>query len=115
MAQSPWILVVDRHLSLCVLGRVHTQGGCNRRVRTCQSQSAAEVPISGLHLNPLHDMSLRHQSSMVLPLEEGSLHDTLAESHAATPRRRDRLGQVFKLIMYSTCGVVMTVNIIVVI
>jgi hypothetical protein len=45
MAQSPWILVVDRHLTLCVLGRVHTQGGRNRRVRTCQSQSAAEVPI----------------------------------------------------------------------
>ena len=89
---------------------VHTQEGRDRRVHTCQGQSAAEVPIFWLAPQSLARHVISHQSSTVLPLEEGSLHDMLAESHAATPRQQERLGQVFKLIMYSTCGVVMTVN-----
>ena len=45
------------------------------------------VTVMSYRIDPLHDTSSRHQSSKVLTLEEGSLHDALAESHAATPRQ----------------------------
>ena len=89
MARSPWILVIDRHITLCVLG-----GGCTLKEAAIVMSVLAKVKVppkfqfSRLHLNPLHNMhvivsSVKHGP----PLEEGLLHDALAESHAATPRR----------------------------
>ena len=60
---------IGGHLTLCVLGRVYTQGGRDRRVRTCQSQSAAFAFLSCAH-PPRGDGLLRyatHLSFLLLP------------------------------------------------
>ena len=57
MTRSLWILVLDHHVTLCVLGRCTLK----KAVIVVSILAKVKVPpkfqFSGLHLNPLHDMS----------------------------------------------------------